>query len=294
MEKQNIDIDSKWEENVAIAKQAISGRNTQQMKIAELALEVCEISYGGGHMVGKYTLKRFAEEVGMKTKTLSNWVAIKRMVYDKLSPENRINASYTRAAHVSSRVSPKATSAHVNKVYQELNEANPMETKMIRYLYDFRSAAYNFETKNAAGVLSKKVLQEYLFYCQVIERAVHRKYKNIRAKNNNISHLASFKTVSAASACLVSGKRNSESRVAIQWVDSKSGGRIAISPKDRDIVNYLKKKAGKFVSPTELGVKIKGHSKSSATAWAGRTIAKLLELELIERNKFGHYAWKKE
>jgi hypothetical protein len=48
-----------------------------QHKIAEMALEVCQIKHGG-NSTGFYTLTNFADDIGINRKTLSGWVAIYR------------------------------------------------------------------------------------------------------------------------------------------------------------------------------------------------------------------------
>lgn len=80
--------EKKWTEYVERSKSYVSKMAKFRLEIATMALEVCEIHWGGGtHWKGfetTYTLKRFAEETGISYKTLANWVRIKRNVYDKL------------------------------------------------------------------------------------------------------------------------------------------------------------------------------------------------------------------
>ena len=54
-----------------------------QCKIAELALEVCSIKHGGRNLGEVYTLKRFAEDLGVSPDTLANWTRIYRNVIQK-------------------------------------------------------------------------------------------------------------------------------------------------------------------------------------------------------------------
>lgn len=80
--------EAKWTETVEKAKAFVLQISKCRLQIAELALEVCDVRWGGGahwaNHEGTYTLKRFAEEIGVNPKTLSNWVRVKRNVMDKL------------------------------------------------------------------------------------------------------------------------------------------------------------------------------------------------------------------
>jgi len=103
-----------------------------------------------------------------------------------------------------------------------------------------------------------------------------------------LAHANSIRHISAAKAFGI--ERNSGAKTVNSLVKDKDGLFIKITPKDREVANYIRAKE-QFISPTELGMKIKGHNKSSASAWALRSINKLLSLGMVERNKFGHYRW---
>lgn len=54
-----------------------------QMDIAKMAVAVCNISHGG-ISTNKYTIKDYAEDIGMGYKTVQNWVSVYRNVALKL------------------------------------------------------------------------------------------------------------------------------------------------------------------------------------------------------------------
>ncbi len=80
--------ESKWAEYVNRAKTFVKKMNYNRMQVAQLALDACDIEWGGGShwsdWEGKRTLKNFAEEVGVQYKTLHRWVGLKRDIIDKL------------------------------------------------------------------------------------------------------------------------------------------------------------------------------------------------------------------
>jgi hypothetical protein len=280
------ELEARWQANVSRAKEIVSIKSHNQMEVARLALEVCEISWGGSQHRDKYTLSKFAEEIGIAGKTLSNWVAVRKKVYDKLPIAIAQKAGFVSLWGVARRVSPHADSEFVLKKYQELNSSKE-DMKMRRYLGYLRSIAHNFQKQNAAMRLDNETMEEYLFYTKIIIRCIKNDRPGLKAKDNGISGKDALTNLSAAQALSVS--RNHSSRVFMKT----EVGDVALTPKDRDIINFIRKTPGKFYSPTELGMKLKGHNRSSASAWAFRTLNKLNGTGLIERNKYGKYAWVK-
>lgn len=78
----------KWQSYVTRGQDIVSRIAKDRLLLAELAVEACEITHGGGShwsgFKGVYTLTRFAKEIGINYKTLHNWVRLKQNVYDKL------------------------------------------------------------------------------------------------------------------------------------------------------------------------------------------------------------------
>lgn len=81
-------------DSVAKAKQFLSdikelGRKVEavQIEVAELAIKVCDIKHGG-FSANLYTIKDFAKDIGMHSKTLQNWVAAYRNVVPYLGSES--------------------------------------------------------------------------------------------------------------------------------------------------------------------------------------------------------------
>lgn len=68
--------------------------SSNRMQIAQNTLEFCQIVHGGTQMYAT-TMKWFAENIGINYKTLSNWVYIKKNIWDKLSEEEKKSTTFT-------------------------------------------------------------------------------------------------------------------------------------------------------------------------------------------------------
>ena len=64
-------------------KELLSMIEGYQFEICELAMRVCEISNGGNGSQNKYTIGRYAIDIGMKENTMRKWLQAYREVYMK-------------------------------------------------------------------------------------------------------------------------------------------------------------------------------------------------------------------
>lgn len=92
MKKRTITQQKKiWAECLSEASRLLDRSIKIRMKIADLAIKACDIRQGGGgHWDGfanQYTLKAFAEELGLNRKTLYNWVATRKVFTAKVLSE---------------------------------------------------------------------------------------------------------------------------------------------------------------------------------------------------------------
>jgi len=165
---------AKWRKAVDQAEKLLKNIDGHQMKVAEIALSVCEITRGGRLPEGTYTLTRFASEVGVNFRTLSNWVGIKRGILDKLPSYEKANAKYADLVYISREVGQNPTAAKVKEVYQKHIEEDQFERKIRRYTQDLKNLSYNFEKNAAAFKASEEILKEILFYTRKITEAIKR------------------------------------------------------------------------------------------------------------------------
>lgn len=116
-------LEARWQRYVAHAKKFVTGMNKGRMEIARLAMSACQISWGGGNhwkkFDGVYTLKAFAEEIGVSSKTLSAWVAIRRDVMNKLPAGVYDESQYMAAYRTKMRIKRNSKKEEVTRVYDE-------------------------------------------------------------------------------------------------------------------------------------------------------------------------------
>lgn len=63
-----------YDKQVLRAKRLVQKRNVLKWEIAKIAYETCEIVVGGKRKEDTYSLTKFANDIGMNRKTLSDWV----------------------------------------------------------------------------------------------------------------------------------------------------------------------------------------------------------------------------
>lgn len=284
------DIEIQWEANVQEAKKLADKIKGHQMIVAKLALEVCEITWGGHASVGKYTLTRFASETGYRLKLLSTWCAVYRNTYSKLPLEETRLSKYTELLETSFKVKPDASEGEVLEVLNQVKRTRGESANVLRILTTkFRQALYNFEFKNAAETADQKILEELVFYMNRIMANIKKSGRNIKGIDHGISRSVSLRNYISVNRAL-KGVRPSIGEKFKARVKDKDGHIILISDKDRMIINYLKQNR-KYFGPTEIGMKVGKMNENNASAWAYRTLNKLIRTGNIQRNNRGHYRW---
>lgn len=274
------DLELLWEKNTSEARSIIAATKNQQIKVATLALEVCEISRGGSSK-DLFTITRFAKEIGVNEKTLSTWMSVKKLCVDKL-PKNIVReARYSDLLRTSMLLNKEASSKAVIQAYEKVTGGSSLEMVVKGYIRELRSLHYNFELKDAANLCDEKILQETLYFCNGIIKKIKESNRNIVPQINGISSKANIRFISINEAIGNKSLKNKNNFYV---------GDIKITQKDIKIINFIKRNK-KFHSPTEIGMKLGMHSYNSASTWAYRTLNKLQSLDVVERNKHGHYRW---
>lgn len=72
-----------YDDYVQEARMILGQISQQKSKIAQMAIDVCQIRHGG-RSDSYYTISDFAEAIGLPTKTLQNWIYIYRDVLVKI------------------------------------------------------------------------------------------------------------------------------------------------------------------------------------------------------------------
>lgn len=175
----------KWEENINQAKQIIKTTHSNQMEVARLALEVCEITWGGrNNRYGSeaYTVKRFAKEVGMHPSTLSNWIAIRKKIYESLTIQLQKKATYTDMWIVAREVGFKKSKHTIQKHMERHLSNNTFDRKIRYYLKQLKSLRSNFKDASNVKKLEPDTMQELKFYL----KSILSRLNGVEAKDHNL------------------------------------------------------------------------------------------------------------
>lgn len=136
------DLKKEWELAVQEARVIFKYMSTGRMEIATKAIYACEINHGGGDhwndFEGVYTLKKFAEDIGIHYKTLHQWVRIKRNIFDKVGTHWN-SRNFMIAIRADTRVQPEMTKKEVIEIYLDEGSRTKDSTR-------FRTMCKNLNT----------------------------------------------------------------------------------------------------------------------------------------------------
>lgn len=169
-------LDARWERYVASAKVFVTKMNRSRMEVAKLAIEACDIQWGGGNhwkkFEGVFTIKRFAEEVGINSKTLSEWCSIKRLIHDKL-PEGVWSDSDFMAAYRSrKKVSRTSSPEEVAKIYTDELNRDQTNFYLFRGLSRLKTTRHLIFKKANLNDLDIEELTEMRDICREIDQKI--------------------------------------------------------------------------------------------------------------------------
>lgn len=257
-----------WNQAIEEAKQYLSLKNKNQMLIAELATNVCEIKRGGDLDQTNYTLTEFAKEIKVHYTTLQSWVTIYRKVFSKIRDRaNTENLSYIQMFRIANSVHDKATKAEVNKATDDVMNLNTLDLKMKGYCELLRSIAYNFSNEHLSHRIKIETKEEVLFYCDKIQSLIFKVNPDIKPKDNDMAYLGSRTSVSRGLGSI----------------------HKSINVSDEKVYNHLKKLHPLYLSPTRIGKTIGNQNPDSQTSWALIRLKKLIKFGLCEKNDKGQY-----
>lgn len=77
-----------YQDYVSLGKKLVEEVEDKQIKICMYAMKVCTIRHGGISK-GFYTITDYAKDIGIKPKTLQNWLCVYRNVILKLRPDQK-------------------------------------------------------------------------------------------------------------------------------------------------------------------------------------------------------------
>lgn len=271
----------KWDQNIDLAKTLLKGRRVQQMQVAELALEVCEVTWGGNNkskeMNGMKTLKEFAAEIGMSAKTLSGWCAVKRNVFDKLSPDLKTKVKQSQLTFAARKINGQSTYKDVNEVVGNLVYSSNPDMRIMRYLDYLNSLISNLSDETKVPFIKRKLLEQVKWQTKEIIRIIDScEQAPVKAVNHDMRPALSSST----------GGLNESFGTSRAW---------KMRDNDKAVLDFLKRNNEKPLSTMFIGGKcFKNENINTAKLRAIRSLTKLKSMGLVLRDEFGSYKLKNE
>lgn len=173
--------EDKWREYVNRAKSFVKQMNKLRMGVAKLALEACDIQWGGGghwkKFEGQRTIKHFAEEIGVHHKTLCQWVAVRRDVVDKLPVGLYVEENYAAALRVRNKVKKSTPQKKVEELYETEIARGGDSYILHQFIKRVKTGHYFITEKANYKKLAKDDLEELEQLCVGIVKRVRAELK---------------------------------------------------------------------------------------------------------------------
>lgn len=210
----------KYKKSVKKAKALYKEIQKNQMAIAKLAYDTCEIIVGG-HLIGtRYSLTMFAEDAGINRKTLSDWVhnyeiqliASNKLKSKKLNPQRLNNQKDLNAIRLILRkqeggLAKNKTPAKILDAYEKMCERSDDARRISALARSIKNLEYNIcyngaelevvEQEDLALIheFSKNIKKALDRYFDIYEKppVVLRKSDKFEARKNRESNLLNFK-----------------------------------------------------------------------------------------------------
>jgi len=163
--------ESKWAEYVNRAKTFVKKMNYHRMKVAELALEACEIKWGGSNVSGK-TLRDFAREIGVHYKTLHRWVCLKRDVKDKLPEGMYREDDFMALQRTENKVRTNTNPEKVTEIYDRESSRSQHQYILAQLIKRVKTGRYFIVHKAEFDRLGTDELEELKILCNDIRMKI--------------------------------------------------------------------------------------------------------------------------
>lgn len=263
-------INDLWEKNIDSAKILVNSKVNNQMEIARLALECCEIKHGGStaHKESLYTLTRFAEEIGVSYNTLQTWVIVRKNVFDKISDNDKYSVPYTTFQRMTYLITADSHREDVTSLFKERVAFSDQDERVATYISAIRSLCSNLLNENKRSKCNVLLLEEAAFYTQLLGNT----FKNLKIdpKNNE----------------LLMGHDRGGSRASHINGDSLTISGLVLSNKDRIVIGHIVSSSADNFTFTQVGrATFPSRSKMAAKLAVLRTFYKLCHFDYLKKDK---------
>lgn len=173
--------ENRWDRCVNEAKLLIVSRDAARIRICELTLEACgEITWGGGgHWSGyanQLTVTKFANEVGIKPRTLLEWLAVKRYVHDHLKEEYKGKAIWNVMAKVRKEMAIKRdeipSKQKVTCVYEKILSEKDMPGNAYNVRRYLGHLKYSLDNLACLSEMGKADIEDIQYLCKAILKRI--------------------------------------------------------------------------------------------------------------------------
>jgi len=168
-----------WEECVKEAKMLVKINDETRIKIVNLARKACVIHYGGGNRYNpnRYTIKAFAEAIGITYKTLVEWhaeVKVNDQINEQLGTATPFNSKHIRqvSRQMRNTVSTRSPqyAQELIKAHNKVKAMSQNSLKMASYTRDMKSILFNVKNKPMLKDVDREILVEMLHLSREISK----------------------------------------------------------------------------------------------------------------------------
>tara|TARA_R110001606_G_scaffold397576_1_gene574474 strand:+ start:530 stop:1030 length:501 start_codon:yes stop_codon:yes gene_type:complete len=133
----------------------LSNIKTAKYDLCELALKVCDIKIGGhGRDKSIYSIKKYADDIGMSADTLRKWLEEHRNVAKKL-PVKPKASDYRVIRQVMKEVDNKSTPSQVRVIYDKYKDYTLDDMKLLQVIKTAKTLR-NFLQDNKLSLFKKE------------------------------------------------------------------------------------------------------------------------------------------
>jgi len=159
----------RWQKCIERAKSIKEMVRNNRLILADIAMEACDIVWGGGGHWNNYseqrTVNNFGAAIGVNAKTLYEWIRVKKFVVDKLPPADYSAPKLWKILRaVQEKVTRDTESDKVQEIYQrELTREGP--NLQIKRVIKATKSTKQFVKKTDLSVIHKEDLEELKTTC---------------------------------------------------------------------------------------------------------------------------------
>ncbi len=176
---------------VAQAKYTLDLIGSYQYKLAKMACEICDIRHGGisTHL---YTVTDFANDIGMNSKTLQNWVSVYRTITKKCGISITTESDWKKARLAmqlikhekrrrnksdgkTSKYRNELDASVIKNLFYGIGDEKPVQLKIDRILEAFRHSKFTLEQANVSEV-NKDSMYEIRKLCSEVGMLIDEKF----------------------------------------------------------------------------------------------------------------------